>query len=139
MLGRVLKLICESLDNKEVYFLEADGELNWYGASVQEVCNKLNFDDTNSSIVQSIKSELKELGKGEGWIVYVDPYNMFADIYEAKRARYRDRWNKERPYNLSPTSIRIGFFKTRDEAYDTFLKISKKLKEEDLKFDVIYT
>ena len=139
MLGKVLKLVCENLGDKEVYFLEADENLNWFGAPVKEVCSQLDFNDKNSSIVQTIKSNMKELGKGEGWIVYVDPFNMFADIYEADKPRYRDRWNKDRPFNLSHMSIRIGFFASRDEAYDIFLKISKKLKEENFKFDVIYT
>ncbi len=139
MLGKVLKLISESLEGRKVYFLEADENLNWFGAPVKEVCDQLDFNDKNFSIVQTIKSNMKKLGKGEGWIVYIDPLNMFADIYEAEKPRYRDRWNKERPFNLSPTSIRIGFFSNRNEAYDIFLRISKKLKEENLKFDVIYT
>ncbi len=139
MLGKVLKLVCENLGDREVYFLEADGELNWFGAPVGEVCSKIDFNAKNSEIIQAIKSELKELGKGEGWVVYVDPINMFADIYEADKPRYRDKWNKDRPFNLSPMSLRIGFFASRNEAYDVFLRISKKLKEEDYKFDVIYT
>lgn len=139
MLGRVLKLVCENLEDRELYFLEADAELNWFGAPVRELCSKLDFSAQNSEIIRAIKSELRELGKGEGWIVYLDPFNMFADIYEADRPRYRDRWSKERPFNLSHMSLRIGFFPNRNDAYEMFLRISKKLKEENYKFDVIYT
>ncbi|GAB6065095.1 hypothetical protein JCM9492_01870 [Aquifex pyrophilus] len=139
MWGRVLKLICEEAGDRNLFFLEADENLKWFGAPVREVCQKVNPDMKNSEIAQTVKVSLQPV-EGEGWVVYVDPFNNFADIYPSDKPRYRNRWNPERPYDINETRFRIGFFGSKEEAYDFFLKISKKIRElYDLKFDVIYT
>ncbi|NPA32287.1 MAG: hypothetical protein GXO04_01535 [Aquificae bacterium] len=119
--------------------LEADKELKWFGAPLGELCERIPESATNSEALRTVKSLLKET-EGEGWIAYVDPFNNFADIYESDKPRYRNRWNAERPYDVNEMAFRVGFFSSRDEAYDFFLKIAQKIRElYNLKFDVIYT
>ncbi|AAC07189.1 hypothetical protein [Aquifex aeolicus] len=125
MWARVLKLICEELGDRELFLLEADKDLKWFGAPVKEVCEKVNFDARNSEIAQTVKASLQEV-QGEGWIVYVDPFNNFADIYEANKPRYRNRWNQERPYDISETRFRVGFFPSREEAYDSSSRFQRE-------------
>jgi len=138
MWGRILKLICEELGDRNLLFLEADKDLKWYGVPVKEICDKVSFEATNSEIAQTVRANLQEV-QGKGWIVYVDPFNNFADIYESDKPRYGNRWNLEKPFDISEVRFRIGFFASKEDAYDFFLKISKKIKElYDIKFDVIY-
>ncbi|NPB06636.1 MAG: hypothetical protein GXO03_03410 [Aquificae bacterium] len=139
MWGELLKLICDKAQGRELFLLEADGELNWYGAPLSQVCSELPQDGKVSELVKAVRSKFSPV-KGEGWVAYVDPYNCFADIYPADRPRYRNRWNPERPYDVNEHAYRIGFFGSKEEAYDLFYEIAKLLKKEkDLKFDVIYT
>lgn len=140
MWGRALKLICENLGDRELYILEADKDMKWFGASLRKLCGNLDFNARVSEIIQTIKLNLEEVKEGEGWIVYVDPINNFADIYEYNKPRYRNRFNVERPFDVSEKGFRVGFFPSKEEAYEFFLNISKILKnKEKIKFDVIYT
>jgi len=139
MWGRILKLVCQELGDRNLFFLEADGNLKWYGVPVKEICDKVGFEATNSEIAQTVKANLQEV-QGKGWVVYVDPFNNFANIYKSDKPRYGNRWNPDRPFDISEVRLRIGFFGSKEEAYDFFLKISKKIKElYNLEFDVIYT
>jgi len=137
MWGRVLKLICENLGERELYILEADKDMKWYGVPLRKLCDNLQFNGKVADLVRSIKAELGEMS-GTGWVVYVDPYNFFADVYEADKPRYRNRWNPERPSDISEKGFRVGFFGSKEEAYDFFVKIAKTLKDtEGIKFDVV--
>jgi len=139
MWGKMLKLICERAKGRELYLLEADGELNWFGAPLSQVCGEVSEEEKVSQLVEKLRSKFSQVGKGEGWVVYVDPYNFHADIYPADKPRYRNRWNPERPYDVNEQAFRIGFFPSKEEAYDFFYGIAKLLREENLKMDLLYT
>ncbi|MDQ7038954.1 MAG: hypothetical protein Q9N26_07150 [Aquificota bacterium] len=139
MWGKVLKVLCEKAEGKDLYFLEADKDLNWYGVPILKVCTDVNSDALTREIIETIKAGLEPVSPGK-FVAFLNPMSFFADIYPADKPRYRDRNSPERPFIITPNSLRVGFFDSIEEAADLFLEVSKALKKsEGIKFDVVYT
>ena len=139
MWGKVFKVLCEEAEGKDLYLLEADKDLNWFGVPLSKVCSEIDFNGAVRDIVEGIRSMLEPVSQSGKLIAYLDPINSFADIYPADRPRYRLRNNEERPFAITVHSCRVGFFDSLEEAADLFLSVSKALKEkENLKFNVVY-
>ncbi len=139
MWGKILKVLCEKAEGKDLYFLEADKDLSWFGVPVSKICADVDPDTPTKEIIESIKAGLEPVSPGK-FIAFLNPLSPFADIYPADRPRYRDRNNPERPFLITPNSLRVGFFDSVEEAANLFLEVSKALRRsEGIKFDVVYT
>jgi hypothetical protein len=139
MWGKVLKVLCEKAEGRDLYILEADKDLNWFGVPLSKVCSEVNLDGSVREIVEGIRSLLEPVSPSGQLIAYLDPINYFADIYPADRPRYRVKEDQERPFAVTRSSFRVGFFESLKEAADLFLEVSKDLRRsQKIKFDVVY-
>ena len=139
MWGKVLKVLCEKAEGKDLYILEADKDLNWFGVPLSRVCSEVNLEGSTQEIVESIRSMIEPTSQTGKFVAYLDPINFFVDIYPADKPRYRVRDNEERPFAVTRSACRVGFFESVEEAADLFLSVSKDLKEANkIKFDVVY-
>ncbi len=138
--AKVLKGICEEAleAGKEIYILEGDSEMNWFGISLKDLCSDSTYSMGDYELYKLVKSKMSEEVNGEGFIALVNPANMYADIYESSRPLFPSSHNKTRPYDTTRDHFRIGFFKTKEEAVDFFLNVSKRLREEGIVFHVFY-
>ncbi|WP_457600192.1 hypothetical protein [Hydrogenivirga sp.] len=137
--GRVLKALCEesATEGIELHILEADGELNWYGVSLKEVCSEENYSKTDGELYREIKGRVSDQVAGGGFIAYVSPVNLQVDIYESDRRMFSTA-GTSRPFAVTKDGFRVGFFKDRDTAVDLFLRVKKRLEEEGLTLHLFY-
>ncbi len=139
MWGKVLKVLCEKAEGRDLYILEADRDLNWFGVPLSKVCSEVDLSGSVKEIVDGIRSMLEPVPSAGKFVAYLDPINYFADIYPADRPRYRIKGKEDRPFAITTGSLRVGFFESVKEAGDLFLEIAKELKRsERIKFDVVY-
>ncbi|EDP76543.1 hypothetical protein [Hydrogenivirga sp. 128-5-R1-1] len=137
--GKVLKALCQEADSRglKLAILEADGELNWFGAGVDKLCSDENYSKSDAELYKIIKGSVSE-GVNEGKVIaYVSPVNFQADIYEADRRRFATS-NTSRPFGVTRDGFRVGFFESVEEAVDFFLGVAKRLREEGLSLHLHY-
>ncbi len=136
--AKVLKVICEEAKGKNLYILEADSDMNWFGLPLKDLCTDSTYSLKDPEIYRMLKGKINEEVKGEGFVALVNPVNMYADIYESSRPLFASSWAKERPFDVTRDSFRLGFFETKEEAVNFFLKVSSRLKEEGISFHLFY-
>ncbi len=138
--AKVLKTMCEEAlsSGKEIYILEGDSQMNWFGISLKDVCSDSVYSMTDPEVYKMLKSKTNEEVKGEGFIALVNPVSMYVDIYESSRPFFASSHNKARPYDITRDHFRVGFFSAKEEAVDFFLRVSKRLKEEGINFHLFY-
>ncbi len=131
--GKVLKAICQEAKEEglSLCILEADADLNWFGLKVDEVCSEGFLSKTDSELYKEIKGRVSESVSPDSFIAYVSPVNLQVDIYESDRRRFANSTNTSRPFSVTRDGFRVGFFKDKDSAVDFFLKVRKRLKEEE--------
>jgi len=128
--GKVIKAICEEAQDKKVnlYFLESDGK-NWYGAKLTEFCAEGLTEREDYGLMKEIKKAVRDKLEPKGFIVFVSPMNLWADIYEHTSPRYPNPSERERPYDIGFDRFRIGFFGDKKEAVDFMLGVERRLRE----------
>ncbi|RLJ71560.1 hypothetical protein BCF55_1864 [Hydrogenivirga caldilitoris] len=137
--GRVLKALCEEAKEEgiELHILEADEDLNWFGAPLEGFCTEEMYSKTDAQLFKDIKGSISDkLARGE-IVAYVSPINFQVDIYEADRRRFASA-NTSRPFAVTRDGFRVGFFESKNSAVDFFLKVGKRLREEGLSLHLFY-
>jgi hypothetical protein len=134
--SKILEKICDVLGEKDLYILEADQELNWYGLPLKDLCGSLDL--TDSELFKVIKGKVQEEVKGEGYIALVSPVNLYVDIYPYDRRRFSSGENRTRPFDVTREHFRVGFFKTKEDAVNFFLRVESLLKEEGINLHLFY-
>ncbi len=133
-----MRVICEEARDKDLYILEADSEMNWFGISLKDVCMSSTYSMKDTEIYRMLKGKINEEVRGGGFVALVNPANMYADIYESSRPLFASSWTKERPFDVTKDYFRLGFFETKEEAVNFFLKVSSRLREEGISFHLFY-
>ena len=130
--GKVLRAICEEAKERGVnlYILEGDESLNWFGFPVKEVCFEENFSKEDTELFKEVKAKAEAGVQGNGYIAYVSPLNFFVDIYESDRRRFAVSGASSRPFGVTRDGFRVGFFADKEEAVNFFLGVAKRLREE---------
>ena len=140
--GKILKALCEEAqkEGKDIYILEGDSSLNWFGVPLKNFCRDENYEKEDSKLFKEIKKEINTQLSNGGYLILISPMNMWADVYESKSQKFKNPANLERPFDVSFDRFRVGFFKDKEEAVDFILKVSKRLNEEfNLHLHVFYT
>ncbi len=137
--GKVLRSICEEAQEKglDLYILEADENLNWYGVALSEICSEELLSKSDNDIFKVVKGKVSEKKSGGGFIAYVSPVNFHVDVYESDRRRFQNPGTK-RPFSVTRDGFRMGFFDSKKMAVDFFLAVSKRLSQEGLSLHVFY-
>ncbi len=130
--SKVLKVICSQAreEGKNLFILEADSELSWFALKLEEVCSDSFLSKRDTELFKEIKGKISEEVSAGKYIAYVSPVNLQIDIYEASRKRFASA-GTSRPFGITRDGFRIGFFESKDSAVDFFLRVRKKLKEEE--------
>ncbi len=134
--SRVLEKICRALGDKNLYIIEGDHELNWFGMPVRDICGSLNLKD--GELYKIIKGKVQEEVKGSGFIALVSPVNLYVDIFPHDSRRFSSGEGRSRPFDITREHFRIGFFPSKEEAVNFFLKVEALLKEEGLNLHLFY-
>ena len=126
---KVLKAICDTAKDKscELYILEADRDLNWFGAPLSSLCSQDLLSRSDTQIYKSVKSSISSEVKGDGYIALVSPVNFLVDIYPHDAQRFALS-GLSRPFAVTRDSFRLGFFKDIDSAVEFFVEVSKRLE-----------
>ncbi len=137
--GKVLRALCETADSEgvELFILEADAELNWFGVDLKELCSEDNYTKSDAQLYKEIKGRVSDKVTPGEFIAYLSPINFQVDIYESERRRFASS-TTSRPFSVTRDGFRVGFFKDRDSAVDFFLKVARRLKEEGLTLHLFY-
>ena len=126
---KVLKAICDTAkDRKEdLYILEADRDMNWFGAPLSSLCSEDLLTKSDAQIYKAVKSSISSQVKGNGYIALVSPVNLLVDIYPHDVRRFALS-GLSRPFAVTRDSFRIGFFKDKDSAVEFFIEVGKRLE-----------
>ncbi|HID65456.1 MAG TPA: hypothetical protein EYP32_00575 [Aquificaceae bacterium] len=140
--GKILQALCEEAKEKGVslYILEADKEMNYYGAQLSDFCKNNLYNEEDVKVLKAIKENLSEKLEGNGYVVLISPLNLWADIYEYDRPKFKNPGNSEKPFDINLDRFRIGFFDEKQKAVDFMLNLAKRLREKfKLHLHVFYT
>jgi len=137
--GKVLKALCQEADSEglKLSVLEADGELNWFSASLEGLCSEENYSKNDAELYKTVKGSVSDSVDAGKVIAYVSPVNFQVDIYEADRRRFATS-NTSRPFGVVRDGFRVGFFDSIDEAVNFFLGVAKRLREEGISLHLHY-
>ena len=136
--AKTLLSICGESKDRELYLLEGDESLSWYGVSLGEICHEIKPSMNDSEVFKLVKGKTqKDVPKGE-YIAYVSPVNFQVDIYESDRKRFINSSNSSRPFSITRDAFRIGFFPDKENAVDFFIKVRQRLKEEGITLHLFY-
>ncbi len=138
--AKVLRAVCEEAKEErvELFILEGDSELNWYGAGLSELCQEVEPTSEDAPLYRKVKSKISDKVGGGGFIAYVSPVNFQVDIYESDRRRFPSSSESSRPFSVTRDGFRVGFFSNREEAVDFFLRVGKRLREEGINLHLFY-
>ncbi|WP_164930602.1 hypothetical protein [Aquifex aeolicus] len=140
--GKVLQALCEEAKEKgiDLYILEADEKLNFYGTPLKEFCKEELFDAEDVKVFKRVKENLSEQMEGRGYVVLISPMNLWADIYEYNKPKFKNPNDPSRPFGVSFDRFRIGFFDEKQKAVDFMLDVAKRLRDKfNLHLHVFYT
>ena len=137
--GKVLRAVCEKAKEKgiELFILEADEDLNWFGMPIKEVCSEEMFSKSDHQLFKEVKGRVEEEVSSGPVIAYLSPINFQVDIYESDKRRFTIS-GTQRPFAVTREGFRIGFFGDKKEAVDFFIEVSKRLEEEGLSLHLFY-
>jgi hypothetical protein len=138
--AKVLKVICEEAlkEGREIYVVEGDSQMRWFGLSLKDLCSDSTYSMSDPEIYRIVKAKITEEVRGGGFMALVNPVNMYADIYESSRPLFASSHNRTRPYDVTRDHFRVGFFPTKEEAVDFFLRVSQRLREAGITFHIFY-
>ncbi|WP_461831830.1 hypothetical protein [Aquifex sp.] len=139
--GKILKGLCELSKEKGVnlYILEGDKDLNYYGAQLKEFCKEELYNEEDFKVFKKVKENLNTQLEGKGYVILVSPLNLWADVYEYNKRKFVNPVNKDRPFDVSLDRFRIGFFEEKKEAVEFALSLADKLRKEfNLHLHVFY-
>lgn len=134
--SQILRKICEQSSGKQLFILEGDQDLNWYGMPLQDLCS--NVDQSDQDLYRVMKGKAQEEVSGGGYVALVSPSNLYVDIYPADHRRFASSLNKSRPFDITREYFRIGFFNSKEEAVNFFLEVARKLREDGLNLHLFY-
>ncbi len=139
--AEIIRAICETLKDEEVnlYILEADEGLNWYGVPVKDFCSDEILEMKDYEFYKTVKGKVNTPTPAGEYIALVNTFNFHADIYPSKSPRFLTCPGTSRPYCITRDSFRIGFFEDKKKAVDFFLKVAKKLREKGYYFNLYYS
>ena len=137
--GKVLRAVCEKAKEKgiELFILEADEDLNWFGLPIKEVCSEETLSKSDPQLFKEVKGKVEEKVSSGPVIAYLSPINFQVDIYESDRRRFPTS-GTQRPFAVTRDGFRIGFFGDKKEAVDFFIEVSKRLGEEGISLHLFY-
>jgi hypothetical protein len=137
--GKVLNALCEESisEGLELYILEADSELNWFGVKLSDLCSEENLSKEDAELFKEVKGAVSEKLSAGPFVAYVSPINFQVDIYESDRKRFASS-NTSRPFGITREGFRLGFFNDRSSAVDFFLKVAKRLREKGINLHLFY-
>lgn len=137
--AKVLVAVCEETKEKgiELFILEADEDLNWFGLPMREVCSEETLSKTDPLIFKEIKGKVEERLDQGPFVAYVSPVNFHVDIYESDRRMFPSP-GTSRSFGVTREGFRVGFFQTKEEAVNFFLSVSKRLREKGISLHLFY-
>jgi len=103
-------------------------------------CGVERYNEEDVKVFKTIKENISEKVEGKGYVVFISPLNLWADIYEYDRTKFKSPGNLEKPFDISLDRFRIGFFDEKQKAVDFTLNLVKRLREKfNLHLHVFYT
>ncbi len=129
--GKVIQAICEEAnkENVDLYIVEGDSELNWFGAKLSNFCNDEVYSGEDVKVFKKVKEKISEKLDGKGYIVLISPMNLWADIYDASVPKFRNPNPSDRPFGVSFDRFRVGFFEDKEKAVKFMLNVAKNLRD----------
>ncbi len=137
--AKVLETLCETAKESglNLFILEADDKLKWFGYPVGQICVEALNGKKDTELFKEIKSKISEEVQAGKFIAYVSPVNFQVDIYESDRPRFAQA-GSSRPFCVTREGFRVGFFESKEDAVNFFLKVAKKLQEKGLRLHLFY-
>ena len=129
--GKVIQALCEEAnrENLNLYIVEGDKELNWFGAKLEDFCTEEVYSAEDVEVFKKVKEKISDKLEGKGYIVLISPMNLWADIYEASVPKFKNPNPSDRPFGVSFDRFRVGFFEDKKKAVDFMLNVAKTLRD----------
>ncbi len=139
--GKIIQALCEEAnrENLNLYIVEGDNELNWFGAKLKDFCNEEIYSGEDVKVFKKVKEKVSDKLEGKGYVVLISPMNLWADIYEASIPKFKSSNPSDRPFGVSFDRFRVGFFEDKKKAVDFMLNVAKTLRDKfNLRLHLFY-